>query len=145
MASGDDDCDARLENCQHHYVEPGAPAAADFRMRSAMHAPRSLSLARFLSLSLSLSRSLSWQPLGKGERLVCFVVNAHRVSLMRVHRACDVPQFSCGRCAEPEAVGNFHHGGAQSLRRPPVLASGVHRKRAEPETVGDFIMGLHSA
>ena len=47
--------------------------------------------------------------------------------------------------SEPEAVGNFHHGGAQSLKRPPMLASGVHKKCPEPEAVGDFMMGVQRA
>ena len=37
-----------------------------------------------------------------------------------------------------EAVGNFHHGGAQSLRRPTFLVSGVHTECSEPETVVEF-------
>ena len=55
------------------------------------------------------------------------------------------PIFVKGGCTEPETVGNFHHGGAKSLRRLPVLVSGEHRKCPEPDTVRDFIMGVHRA
>ena len=75
----------------------------------------SLSLALALSLSsLSLSIATEWQPLGKGERLACFDVNAHSVKRTE-------PE------TEPETVGNFHHGAAQSLRRPTIFVEGVHR------------------
>ena len=37
-----------------------------------------------------------------------------------------------------ETVGRFHDGGANSLRRPAVFVSGVHKKCREPETVGRF-------
>ena len=50
--------------------------------------------------------------------------------------------------SEPEAVGNFHHGGAQSLRRPAIFVSAGARclrlsaifimACAEPETSRDF-------
>ena len=76
-----------------------------------------------------------------------------------VHKALDGLQFSLWGCTEPEtspnvreggrtkpeAVGNFHHGGAKSLRRPAVLVNGEHRKRAAPETVGDFTMWVQAA
>ena len=45
------------------------------------------------------------------------------------------------KCSEPEAVGNFHHGSAQSLRRPALFVRGVQSLRRQPETVGKFIMG----
>jgi len=81
------------------------------------------------------------------------------ISVRGVLRACDCQQFSSWGCkkpetsrnfraegrSEPETVGNFHHGGAQSLRRPPILASGVHKKCPEPETVCDFTMGVQRA
>ena len=65
---------------------------------------------------------------------------------MGVQRACDVPQFPWGGgCTKPEAVGNFHHGGAQRLRRPPTFVNGMPKKWPEPETVGNFIMGVEKS
>ena len=55
------------------------------------------------------------------------------------------PNFRAGGCSEPETVGNVQHGGAQSLRRPPIFVSGMHKKCSEPETVCNFIMGVHRA
>ena len=97
----------------------------------------SLSRSRARSLSLSLSFSIA----GKGERLVRFGVNAHSVSLMatlRKGRKIGVfwrerseretsPNFRAGGCTEVETVGNFHHGGVQSLRRPQMFVKGVRR------------------
>ena len=61
---------------------------------------------------------------------------------MGVHKALDVPpNFREGGCTEPETVGNFHHGGAQSLRCPAILVNGMHKKRAGPEAVGNFHHG----
>ena len=64
---------------------------------------------------------------------------------MGVHKALDIPQFARGGCTEPETVSNFHHGGAQSLRRPPTFVSGMHKKCSEPEAVGYFIMGVEKS
>ena len=100
---------------------------------------RSLSL---LSLSLSLSIATEWQPLGKGERLACFDVNAHRVRCTEPETS---PNFRSGGCTEPETVGNFQHGGATSLRHPAILVRGEHRTCPGPETVGDFMMGVQAA
>ena len=44
-------------------------------------------------------------------------------------------------CSKPEAVGNFHHGGAKSLRRSTILVNGEPRTCTEPETVGNFHHG----
>ena len=55
------------------------------------------------------------------------------------------PIFVKGGCTEPETVGNFHYGGAKSLRLPPILVTAEHRKCPEPETVGDFMMGVQTA
>ena len=53
--------------------------------------------------------------------------------------------FVKGGCTELEAVGSFQPGGAKSLRRPLLLVSGEHRKCPEPETVGNFMMGVQKA
>jgi len=50
-----------------------------------------------------------------------------------------------GGFTEPKTVGNFHHGGAKSLRRPPILVSAEHRTCPETETVGDLTMGVQKA
>ena len=55
------------------------------------------------------------------------------------------PVFVRGGCTKPEALGNFHHGGAQSLRRPALFVRGMHNKRSEPETVGDYTTRVHRA
>ena len=47
----------------------------------------------------ALSRAAVWQPLGKGERLVCFVANAHS-GRRAEHEAS--PNFLSGGCTEPE-------------------------------------------
>ena len=98
-------------------------------------------LVRFVvnARSLSLSLATVWQPSGKGERLACFDANAHSGRRAEPETS---PNFRSGGCTEPETVGNCHHGGAQSLRCPAVLANGMHKKTSEPETVGDFIMGV---
>ena len=49
-------------------------------------------------------------------------------------------------------MGNFLHGHASRLKHPAIFVSGVHNKRRQPETVGNFhhgggnpetVMGLH--
>ena len=46
--------------------------------------------------------------------------------------------FVKGGCTEPETVGTFHHGGAQSLRLPPILVKGGAQS-LRPSAI--FIMG----
>ena len=70
------------------------------------------------------------------------VGNAHHGGAQSLTRA---PIFGKGWCTELETVGNFHHEGAQSLKRPALLVNGEHRKCPEPETVGDFMMGVQTA
>ena len=45
------------------------------------------------------------------------------------------------KCSEPEAVGNLHHGGAQSLRRRAILVNGVRKECAKPEADGNCVHG----
>ena len=49
--------------------------------------------------------------------------------------------FMKGECTEPDAVGKFHHGVAQSPRRSGTFTKG---ECAEPDAVCNF-MGVHSA
>ena len=66
----------------------------DVNARSLARSPplsRALALALALALARARARALSlfataWQPLGKGERLVCFDVNAHSVAFMATLR-----------------------------------------------------------
>ena len=59
------------------------------------------------------------------------------------HDNCVVQRAAAGGLLRAaETFGNFHHGGAQSLRRPPTFVSGMHKKCSEPEAVGNFIMGV---
>ena len=55
------------------------------------------------------------------------------------------PPISVRGGAQSLRTKRFSSGGAQSLRRPPILVTAEHSKCPEPETVGDFMMGVQSA
>ena len=78
-------------------------------------------------------------PLGVGERLMCFDVNAH--SVRRTEPATS-PNFRSGGCAEPETVGKLQHEGAVTLKRPALFERGGEQSLRRSAI---FIMGVHRA